>query len=229
MQDPDAVDLGYKKIAAQRAHSMADEELARPGQLLPYNVLQERYQRQLEQEFALFRGRLKNGASKIVEMLQGTNSLSQDVVDAFYTISEHKNLADIGDETVDKLYQAAKTLYEQTRYEDAHDAFLFLTNVNPNKYALWLGLANCLYCLERYREAIGPYANAGEVNPSDPNSYLLLSRCYSELGEFDNAARALDSALQAVEGNKEFYDWKVALQEEKAQVIAKGKGYGIAT
>lgn len=258
MQDPiplkkdpprelDAIDLGFQKSAAQIASTMADEELLKPGQMLPHNVLQERYQKELEEEFTLFRKRLKNGASKIVDTIQELstkepNILSQDVVDAFYSISELSDvidkdeaafaeqtaqgitlqeLAHISDDTIDKLYQAAKNLYEKTLYEDAGDAFLFLTNINPKKYAFWLGLANCLYCLERYQEALGPYANAGDTNPGDPNSYLLSSRCYAELGEFDNGIRALELALQAIEGNEEFRDWKISLQEEKARLVSR--------
>lgn len=239
----DAIDLGFQKTAKERAVAMADEELLKAGQILSQKALQERYENELMQEFATFRAHLKNGASKIIESLQelsveNPDLLADDVTTAFEHISglaeiiekdeaafssqdtSLQELAHVSNQTMDKLYQAARSLYQKAYYEDARDAFLFLTNITPQNHAFWLGLANCLYCLKRYEEALQAYACASSANPGDPASYFYTSRCYKELGEIDNAIEALDFAFEAVEANDEFTDWKPSLTQEKIRLAA---------
>ncbi len=245
-KERDLIDQAFLNTAKEKARMMAEEALLKSGQILPLNVLQERFEKELEQEFTTFRKRLQNGSAKILESLQQLSIhhpelLAEDVTDAFTHISglsediekdeqafnekiaqgvSLQELAQVSDETIDKLYQAAKNLYELKNYNDASDAFLFLTNINPKKFAFWLGLANALYCLKRYEEAIPAYTNAYTINPSNPNCYLYASYCHSACGEIEKAINTIDLALQTAEETKEFADWKPSLQEEKRRLGA---------
>lgn len=237
----DAADLEFQKAAKEKARLMAEDGQLLQGKVLSQSLLQERYENELKQEFASFRKQLKNGASKIAEALRALSVqnpllFADDVVSAFRSLSELsldqaftekisqaislQELANVSDETVDKLYQGAKSLYENASYEDAGDAFLFLSNLNPKKYAFWLGLANARYFLKRYEEAVKAYTNAYATNPSDLTCLRLASRSWAMLGETDKALDLLDRALLVSRQQQEFSNWTPILEEERATLLA---------
>ncbi|MBS0634447.1 MAG: hypothetical protein JSR37_03175 [Verrucomicrobia bacterium] len=237
----DAADLEFQKVAKEKARVMAEDGRFMHGKMLSQNLLQERYENELKQEFASFRKQLKNGASKIVETLRALSVknpllFADDVMSAFRGLSKLsldqaftekisqgislQELANVSDETIDKLYQGAKSLYENASYEDAGDAFLFLSNLNPKKYVFWLGLANARYFLKRYDEAVKAYTNACDTNPSDLTCVRLASRSWAMLGETGKALDVLDRALLVSRQNQEFSNWKPILEEERAMLLA---------
>ncbi len=245
----EVIDQEFHDVAADFAKSIAEQEAHMPNQMLSKKALQQRYQQELELEFATYKKRLQNGAAKIVESLIGLSKdapemFATDVVDGLLRISglseliakdeqafidqlfsgiTLQQLASVEDATVDKLYQGAKHLYDQKLFDDAADAFGFLTSLNPKIFAFWLGLGNAEFCRKRYDEALWAFAFACEANPTDPACHLLSSRCYYELGEIDNAINSIDLALYVIEGVDAYRDWNHKLEAEKKRLLIKRK------
>ncbi len=240
----EALDKEFQEAAFDLAGIIADEEALKPNQLLPKKVLQLRYQKQIEEEFAAYKKRLENGASKLVRSLielsnDNPDIFSQELVDGINRIaglsdiiakdeegfSEQissgislQELAHVSDGVIDKLYLGAKRLFDQKVFDDSADAFLFLTSINAKKHAFWLGLGSSEYGRKHYEEALNAYAFASETNMSDPNCHIMSYRCYEELGQIDNAINSLDSALCVIEGQSEYADWKSVIQSEKQRL-----------
>jgi tetratricopeptide (TPR) repeat protein len=67
---------------------------------------------------------------------------------------------------------------------------------SPNDPALHSSLANALYGLHRYREAIPEIETAARLSPNDSLIYAQLSRCYAQLHDKDNTLANLHLAEQ---------------------------------
>lgn len=243
-QKPDALAQGFQEAAADLASIIAEDEALVPNQQFSKKALQERYQKQIEEEFAGYRKRLDNGAAKLIQSMielskDDPEILSQEVLDGINRIIglsdiiakdeegfanqifsgvSLQELAHVSNATINKLYQGARRLFDQKLFDDAADAFVFLTSLNSKQYLFWFALGNCEYCLKRYKEALDAYAFACEINPNDPTCFMISSRCYAELSEIDNAIKALDAALSIIDKSHEFDSWKGKLENEKKRL-----------
>jgi len=61
-------------------------------------------------------------------------------------------IAHVSEKTFEKMYQAAKQLYNEKQYEQAVNGFGFLILINSQSYSSWLGLANSQFFLKHYEE-----------------------------------------------------------------------------
>lgn len=238
------LDPETERVANDLALALAEEEAQKPNQVLPKKALQDKFRKEIEQEFVSYRTRLENGSAKIIESLialskDNKEMMSQDVVDGMLRIAglsqliaknedafsdqivagtSLQELAAINNATVEKLYQGAKRLFDQKQFDDSADAFNFLTTLNPNTYAFWMGLGNSEFHRKKYEEALWAFAWACKAEPSDPTCHLISSRCYKEIGEIDNAINALEIVLYVIEGRPEFTDWKPMVEQELVQL-----------
>ena len=64
----------------------------------------------------------------------------------------------------------------------------------PDDAALHMGLADSLFSLRRYRDAIGELEIAGRLSPDHASADALLARSYARLGERDSALKAVAEA-----------------------------------
>lgn len=122
-------------------------------------------------------------------------------------IEEGKSLQEIigyTDELMEQLYKAAYEVFQEGRYHDAQDGFLFLTTLNPYVYAYWLGLAMSYQLMEEYEQAILAYECASNVESETPLPYYYMAGCHLYLNEYDAAQVALD-ALKDKCGNRPEY------------------------
>ncbi len=242
---PDTIDLEFQKAAAEVASSRAEEDLLKSGNtLLPKNALLQRYQKELEQEFATYRKRQEHGAlvlnQSLEELAKTAPDLFSDTVVAGITlisglselIAENREkfashlstggslqeFAGVDDATMDTLYLAAKLLYEKSLFNDAADAFAFLCGLNPKKYVFWLGLGFSEFHCKHYQEAVNAFLVIKDATPEDPSLPLTLSSCYVELGLLYKALEALDFTLLAIEGKEEYSDWIDVVKQEKMRL-----------
>ncbi len=139
-----------------------------------------------------------------------TNRMQQEM-----TLQEICNMSD---ETLEALYQAAKSIYEQKRYEDAVDAFVFLTTINETRYPFWFALGNALYFCKNFDAACRAYTMAAELNPTDSTCLIFMSKCYEELCDFNNAVRVLDQALTVIEDIHGDNNLKDAVRAERMRL-----------
>ncbi len=250
--DPDSlddIDKEYQELAAVLAYARATEELIiRPNSLLSKKALFERYQNELQQEFATYRRRQTNGAIKLAQSLselvqENPELFSEEVFEEISHIAdlsdriasdtqgyaEHiaqgkslQEFAAVSDATIDKLYQAAKRIYEQQLFDDAADAFYFLVGLNAEISAFWLGLANAKLHQKSYKEALAAYDSVTQAPSYDPSVHISMSQCYKALGEYDNSINTLDIGIAFAEQNQEYAHCKSSLEDEKLRLENAG-------
>lgn len=248
-ESTDDIDKEYLEAAAVSIEAKVTEELfIHPNSLLPRKALFECYLNEMQQEFATFRRRQNNGALKLAQSLtelieQQPELFTQEVFDEIEQIaalsdkiasdemgySEHiakggslQEFAGVSDAAIDKLYQAAKQLYEQKRYDDASDAFYFLVGLNPEFTAFWLGLANAEFHCKRYKEALAAYSNATQAGSYNPIVHLSISQCYQALQDKDSAINTLDVGLTIAQSNVEYTNCTPSLEDEKLRLQNAG-------
>jgi type III secretion system low calcium response chaperone LcrH/SycD len=248
---PDKIDLEFQAIALDLAIKAAEDEMVmKPNQLLPKNVLIQRYQKELEEGFAAHRREEKQGSGALSRVLgeikrENPDFLSQEDMEGIARLAglkdekrltEHlanggtlQELAQVSDSTMDKLYKAAKQLFDQGLFDDAAGAFTFLCGINPKKYIFWLGLAYSEYRRQRYKEAIDAFTLVCAANPQDPYAFLATSRCFEKLQEPEKALDAIEKGLKAGEQNPDFAQWADTFRQEKVRLlqILHHKGEGV--
>lgn len=225
-------------LAARKA---AEELILHPNLALSEKSLIERYQQEIWEKISTCKRRQKIGASKmseslnelamsqpdlftpaVLEGIERISSLSTRVAFDNKVFSEHilkggtlQEFASADDTILNCLYLGAKRLYDKELLEEAADAFLFLTGLNPEAPSLWFGLANAEFYRENYTEALAAYTKAVEKNPYDLSFYIALSQCYEEMGEKDKALNAIDTALATIQDIPEYAEFRQGLEEEK--------------
>lgn len=207
------MDPNLRDASRELAQLFAEEEVHKPQQMLSQGALEERYQKEIEGEMVIFSKKVEHGLTRIVEALQEQGLLTEDVIHAIKNIGDKPS-----DAIAETLYQGAKWLFEQRLFDDAADAFVFLTSLKPDVYAFWLGLGNSEYGRKHFKEALWAYERAGDVQPTDPICHIISSRCYQELGEQQNAINALDKALQVIQGSGNHVALKQKLEQAKNHI-----------
>jgi type III secretion system low calcium response chaperone LcrH/SycD len=188
--------------------------------------------------------RLQHGMSKILEFLTSTAAhdpiaLSEETTqqlcqiaavasvmadnpqDYLVTLAKDKTLQDIfglSNETMERLYQAAKYLYEQQNYFESAAAFSVLCCITPSNHTFWMGFGNSEYFCHNYSAALTAYSLASQVNPHDPLSHFYSSRCYEALKQKDHAIHSLELALLQIGNQPEFSQWKQRAIEHKQRI-----------
>ncbi len=232
----------FDDVAFNLAEVLAGQEMLHPNQLLPKRLFLERFQLQITEELKGTQERLKKGPLALLGMLteQAENGeITQEMQDELLKLldlaamianergrfidelSAGKTLqamAGISDTTMEKLYHAAKQLYEQQRFQEAADAFGFLTMLNGEKYAFWFSLGNSEYSLKNYQGALFAYAFACRTNPDDHLCHIFSCRCYEELNDLDNAKNALELALYVIGDNPDQQELKGELELQIEQL-----------
>lgn len=226
------------------AQKVSEELLMHPHNLLSEKALYDRFQYDLKLEFSQYKLRQNNGAIRLTASLNDfiseqpelfTDEIYEDIKKisnlpdiiqqdpAAFTkhIEEGKSLqefAEISTITMDRLYMAAKRIYDRKSFTEAADAFYFLIGLNPQVYVFWLGLANSECNSNKFNDALTAYDVVAEATPHDASVYVAISQCYEALGQQENALKALDQALLAAQENQEFNDLKAKLEEEKLRL-----------
>ena len=139
-------------------------------------------------------------------------------------LAKDKSLQDLfglSPDTMEKLYQGAKFLYDNQNYTESSSAFAVLCCISPSNHTFWIGLGNSEYFCHRYNEAVAAYAMAAQANPNDPLCHFYSARCYEALKQKDHAIHSLDLALLQIGNQKEYSEWKQRAVEHK-QRLSKG-------
>jgi type III secretion system low calcium response chaperone LcrH/SycD len=122
------------------------------------------------------------------------------------------------DETMEKLYQAAKFIYEQQHYAESAAAFSVLCSINPSNHTFWIGFGNSEYFCQNYQMALVAYALAAQANPNDPMCHFFSAHCYEALKQKDHAINSLELALLTIGDLPEFSQWKQKAVEHKQRL-----------
>jgi tetratricopeptide (TPR) repeat protein len=102
----------------------------------------------------------------------------------------------ISDSTVDKYYEICRNLLSEKRFEDAINAYAFLTFLTPVYSNFWLGLGIAEQSLQNYQETILAYAMAIATDPNNIPAYVNFAQCCIALGHKDVARQLCEKALE---------------------------------
>ena len=107
------------------------------------------------------------------------------------------------DEAILGFYEAAQRLLEKQKYDDAADAFFFLTQMAPAVKAFWIGLGHSERLRGQNEPAAVAYMMAIGLDQGDKDSYILAVRTWLDAGNLDKALQVLDVALQYTSQRKD--------------------------
>lgn len=99
-------------------------------------------------------------------------------------------------QTMDKFYEAAYSLFQKQQYEEAADAFVFLTTLNPKVHNYWLGLGMSEQLNEEYDAALMAYSMAIVTNAENPLPHYHSATCYRAVHDKESALLALELAIK---------------------------------
>ncbi len=137
-------------------------------------------------------------------------------------LSEGKTAQEIlgfSNETMARFYRAAYHLFEDKRFADAANAFLFLTTLNPFNHDFWLGLGMATQLCKNFEIAIDAYEMAAICELDNPVSYFYLAKCLYAIHERENALHALDLALEYAQDKDEYAELKQQAQMARESLL----------
>lgn len=108
-------------------------------------------------------------------------------------------------ETIKELYSMAYSFYNNGKFREALNCFLFLVKANADIANYWNGLAASHKMLKNYREAIGAYALAALLDTEDPQTHMHAADCFFALNEGTQALNALHVAEQLAKGQEKYH------------------------
>ncbi len=121
-------------------------------------------------------------------------------------LAHHQTLQAVlgfADDILLDMYEVAFGLFEQKRYSECIDAFIFLTTINPNLSSFWLGLGSALQMDQRFDEALAAYKIAITKDPERLDGYLYAARCCMQLKDYAEGQRICDVALELAKEHPE--------------------------
>lgn len=143
-------------------------------------------------------------SKKIKEKLKNKKQLKKELASG----KTAQEIMGFSDETMAKFYKAAYHLFENRRYSDAENAFLFLVTLNPYNHEYWLGLGMTTQLSGDYEAAIDAYEMAAIHNIESPIPYFYLAKCLFAMHDRESALQALNLALEYAGDLPEYVELK---------------------
>lgn len=101
----------------------------------------------------------------------------------------------ISDHELERYYRAACRLLQKKQYDQASDAFFYLTMMDPHAHSYWLNLGLAEQLRGHYQDAVAAYGMAAISNSSDPIPHVYAAECYLEMDRLDSAVDSLQLAV----------------------------------
>lgn len=120
----------------------------------------------------------------------------------------------ISDETLNNLYGIACNLYEEKRFEEAKNAFYFLTCLTPNIQQIWMGLGQTYCELQQYDEAIKNLLHAITLDRTNIDAYLSCLHALYSIHDVDKAKTVCEEGISFCEEHN-FQELNQMLHEAK--------------
>ncbi|MBI4411008.1 MAG: tetratricopeptide repeat protein [Deltaproteobacteria bacterium] len=117
-------------------------------------------------------------------------------------------------ETVDSLKAKIKEARKEGLNEDAREALVKWTGLEPYSIPAWSLLGNVTRDLKKYFEAISAYKKVLEMEPNSPFALRNLAVCAEKIGTFDDSIKWYKQALEGDAQN-------VLLMQQLADVYRK--------
>lgn len=121
----------------------------------------------------------------------------------------------LSDQLLTIYYSAASEFLAEKNWNDARDAFLFLTFINPSYQNFWLGLGITEQSQAEFHAAIAAYTMAEALNPENPQVLANLLQCHLAVGNKDFAENIYNRLLDICAEKPEYTEIKSKVVEQK--------------
>lgn len=130
-----------------------------------------------------------------------------------------QDLLGFSDEVVENFLKAAEKLFEEKKFGDAADAFLFLVSLRPSEGRFWMGLGASLQADQSFEEAIDSYEMAALYDLENPWPYFYLAKCLFAIHDRVSALLAIEMAIEYASEKSEYDDLLVEAIKAKAVLV----------
>jgi len=127
--------------------------------------------------------------------------------------------AEVSADEINELYQQARRLYGQKKYQESSTIFTLLTTLNPNIHYFWIGLGLSHQEIKQYETALVAYDMASWVDQSDPAPFVYAADCYLSLKGNQLAIQSLDKAIQRANDHQEYLAIKNEALKKRALLV----------
>lgn len=161
---------------------------------LPVNKITHLTQMPVDTVKKSFRIRIRQSEAEPVWMPEAAELAPTETV----TDLEHRYLQLIKQNPKDiQAYEGLARLYLQEKnYNEAAEAFDYLTKLAPTKDVYWSNLGLSFFSTKRYREATAAYQKALDLNNKIPVRWINLALCLDSQDDSTHAIRAITQAIQ---------------------------------
>ncbi len=212
----------------KQIHALAVSMAARlaadapPDPLHPKQLLEEQLQLKIEQQILEFFERYVAGIKELMLSLITMRQTHPDIdLGEIFTELDKlgKGFSQLGQnpeetrslrqicgisETAVQIFNDTVTeIYDKKEYERAAKMYAFLSFLEPNEPAYWLGYGNCEFFGQRYEKALPAYEMAVRLDGNEPLHHFYLAHCYHELNQKEQAVGEVEKALALIKSQPE--------------------------
>lgn len=132
---------------------------------------------------------------------------------------ESKKLG-ISEETFDMLYTIGEEKFDQNPAV-AVAIFTLLAVLDSGRFRNWYLLGQAELAVKNYDEAIRAFENCNKISEAEPVAHLLLTGCYIEKLDFQQALSHLESGKRIMQNAPENPEWQGLAEQLDAQLQNK--------
>ena len=129
-----------------------------------------------------------------------------------------QELFGLSDEVLNVYYNAALQMLEEKRWNDAADAFLFLSTLNPGVQSYWIGAGIAEQSQNNFGDALQYYVVAESIDPHDPVLHANAFQCNLALDDMETAKIFYFQALECCGEKEEHAAIKAKLEAYRLQL-----------
>jgi type III secretion system low calcium response chaperone LcrH/SycD len=128
---------------------------------------------------------------------------NEDVVDVALGVIkgeiQYKDIQGITEQEMEAAYAKAYASFQAGSYARAESLFEFLVTFDNGTRKYWTALGACRFNMGKYENALACYSSAIVLDVRDPGLMIKIAQCHIALRRRDEAAAALEVALELTE------------------------------
>lgn len=159
------------------------------------------------------------------EQVQFNEKDIEDLTISFLTkAGTFKDLRGLTDKDMEAIYSVGHSLYNNGKYEEAHDVFKFLSFYDHLEKRWWMGLGATRQMLKKYEDAVMAYSYTAMLDVEDPRPHLHAAECLLALKRYEDADSALSAAVHWAGEKPEHAELKQRAETMLQAMAGKAKG-----
>ncbi len=229
--------------AAKQLAVMIVEENYSPTDIEPKKVKEERVSVEIQKGIEEMSRNLntsishiENGLKKYELTTDQTNAAMARIKEQANYVKEHfdemlkkldeehvtfSDLVQVDEDSLDRMYKVAKSLYDESMYKDAVLAFNLLVLLEPDQPVFWNGLGHAAFLSENYDNALEAFTVESSLEVDNPICDLMIAKCHEQLKEYHRALDVLDLLIHKLGKDPQFDSVKEQVKEIKEEISVK--------